>query len=71
VRHVLDLLLGVIDSCDNGRRELLKKVGKPVLLWCGFAGASAALGLRSNATVGIESTKCSIAFLENATTFFN
>jgi len=71
MRHVLDLLLGVVDGRDNRRRKLFEKIGKPVLFRRGFAGASAALSLRGNATVGIESTKCSVALLENTTTFFD
>ncbi len=69
--HVLNLLLGIVDRRHNRGGELLEQVGKTVLFRCCFTCARAALSLGGDATIGIETAEGSIAFLQDATAFFN
>lgn len=69
--HVLDLLLGVVDGCDDSGSDLLEQISETVFLWRSLASASTALGLGSDAAVRIETSKSAVAFLENAATFLD
>lgn len=53
MRHVLKSLLGIIDSSDNSRRELLQTFGDTVLLGRSFTRSSTCLGLSSDVTIWI------------------
>jgi hypothetical protein len=71
VRHVIDALLCVVDGGDNGGGQLLQGIGQAVLLGSGLLGAGTALGLSSDATVGVETAQGAVALLQDATTLFN
>jgi hypothetical protein len=71
VGHVGNLLLRVVDSGDNGARELLETIGKLVFLGRGLAGLLAALGLGSDATIGVEATERSVALAKDATSLLD
>jgi hypothetical protein len=71
MRHILNLLLRIINGRDNGSCNLLEQVGETVFLGRGFAGVRAALGLLRNAAIGIETAQGAVAFLQDATAFFD
>ena len=71
VRHVVDALLCVVDGGDDGSGQLLEGIGQAVLLGSGLLGAGTALGLSSDATVGVEAAKGAVALLQDATTLFD
>lgn len=71
VRHVADALLCVVDGGDDGSGQLLEGVGQAVLLGSGLLGAGTALGLSSDATVGVEAAQGAVALLQDATTLFD
>lgn len=69
--HVGNLLLCVVDGGDDSGGELLEIVGELVFLRRGFAGLLAALGLRGDAAVGIETAQTAVAVVEDARAFFD
>jgi hypothetical protein len=71
VRHVGDLLLRVVDGSDNRRSELLQTVGKLVLLRSGLTSLLAALGLSSDAAIGVETTERAVALVQDAATLLD
>lgn len=71
MRHVGNLLLSVVDGGNDRARELLEGVSKLVFLWSGFASLRAALGLCSNATIGVKTTERAIALAQDATTLLD
>src|ERR1700761_6251395 len=71
MRHVIQLLLCVIDGRDNRSREFLERFSQAELLWCRLASSRAALGLGSDMTIRIQNTERSIALLQDAATFLD
>jgi hypothetical protein len=71
VGHVSNLLLRVVDGGDDGGSKLLEAISELVLLRRGLASLLAALGLRSNATIGVKTTERAVALAENATTLLD
>ena len=71
VGHVGNLLLRVVDGSDDGSSELLQAVGELVLLGSGLASLLAALGLSSDAAIGIETTERAVALVQDAATLFD
>ena len=70
VRHVRNPLLGVVDGFDDGRRQLLERFGKSVLLFRGFAAGRSCFGVGGNGSVGIETSDGAIAFLQDPVALF-
>ena len=66
VRHVVELLLGVVDGGDDVGRDLLQALGQAVLLGSSLASALTALGLGGDLAVGVEAAKGAVALLQNA-----
>ncbi len=63
MRHVVDLLLGVVDRGDNRCRELLEDICEAVLLGRSLAGTGTGLGLGGDAAVWIEAAERAVALL--------
>jgi hypothetical protein len=71
MRHVVDLLLRVVDGRDNGRGKLLEEVGEAVLLWRCLASAGTTLGLCRDAAVRVEAAQRAVALVEDAAALFD
>lgn len=71
MRHVIDLLLGVVDGLDDGSCEFLQLVRKAVFFGCGFTVGGACFGVGGNSTVGIKTADGAVAFLEDSGSFFD
>jgi hypothetical protein len=71
MRHVGNLLLRVVDGGDDSSGNLLEAIGKTILLGRGLASLAAALGLRGDAAIGVETAERAVAFLEDATSLFD
>jgi hypothetical protein len=69
--HVGNLLLCVVDGGDDSGGELLEVVGKLVFLGRSFARLLAALGLRSDAAIGVETAQRAVAVIKDARTFLD
>jgi hypothetical protein len=69
--HVGNLLLRVVDGGDDRGSQLLEVVGELVFLGRGLAGLLTALGLGSNATVGVKTTERAVAVVEETRAFLD
>jgi len=67
VRHVVELLLGVVYGGDDVGCDVLQALGQAVLLGSSLTSALTALGLCGDLAVGIEAAKGAVALLQNAT----
>ena len=70
MRHVCDALLAVVDGLDDCRSQLLEEFGKLMLFVGSFATGGTGLSGCLNAAIGVEATDRAVAFLEDASAFF-
>lgn len=71
MRHACDLLLGVVDGLGHVASKLLEYIREAVFLRSGFARSGPALGISSDASVGVETADDAIGFGENLATLFD
>ncbi len=71
MRHIVELLLRVLDRLDDIRRQFFEGVGKGMLFGRGFAGLGAGFGGGGDGAVRVEATEGAVAFLEDAVAFFD
>ena len=64
--HVGNLLLGIVNGSDDSGGKLLEVIGKLVFLGRSFSSLLAALGLGSDAAIGVETTERAVALVEDA-----
>lgn len=71
VRHIADLLLGVVDGGDDRGGEFLEQVRELVFRGGRLACLLAALGLGGDAAVGVEAAEGAVAVVEDPRAFFD
>lgn len=70
MRHIGDLLLGVVDGLDNVGRKLLEVFGQPVLFGRCFTAGGVSFGVGGDGSIRVKTPNGTVAFLEDAATFF-
>lgn len=71
VRHVVELLLCVLDRLNNGGCELLERVGQGVFLRRRFAGGGSRFCGGGDVSVWVEASDGTVAFLQDAVAFLD
>ena len=70
MRHIGDLLLGVVDGLDDVGCELLEVFGQPMLFGRCFTAGGVSFGVGGDGSIRVETADGAVAFLQDAATFF-